>query len=297
MKSNSSLLCSTFLTYVTLTSCATTPTVADRSEFQIDKNAEQKPIAVINATSTTGVAAYKFEQRTYNAQWIKCDTGKSRGTVLAMHRFGAGFEPSSFCKGWIAQAFLKKDLQVVAVNRPSYVGSNGAEDLGGAQSLAAIKAGLDGSGTTPQVIGIWGYDVGTIAATFFAKQTPAIQWLILGGGIYDLEITARTTESQPLKNALDKITAKEHDAALEHRSIAWDFKGLPKTISLYHAKDDKFASETQASAFNSQLRTAEFKVFNNTVEGASHEIPWRDHMKIVSAAIDQVAPIPTAQKK
>ena len=282
-----------FLTGVAMLSCATTPKVSDRSEVQLDKNAEQTPIAIIASTMTTGLATYKFEQKNFNSQWIKCTANKSRGTVLAMHRFGAGFEPSSFCKGWVAQVFIKKGFQVVAVNRPSYVSSTGSEDLSGPQSLAAIKAGLDASGAASQLVGVWGYDVGAIAAAFYAKQTPSLQWAILGGGIYDLEITERSTESAALKTAIAAVKSKEGDAALERRSIAWDFNGLIKTICLYHVKDDKFAPESQESAFNSQLRTAEFKVFHNEIAGAPHDIPWRDHMNIVETSINQVAPLPT----
>lgn len=274
----------------TMASCATSPKVADHSEFKLDKNADQTAIAIVDSQMTTGLAPYKFGQKQFNSQWIKCSANKSRSTVLVMHRFGAGFEPSSFCKGWVAQVFVKKGFQVVAVNRPSYVGSTGVEDLSGLQSLAAIKAGLDASGAASQLVGIWGYDVGTIAAAFFAKQTPSIQWLILGGGIYDLEITERSTESAALKTAIASIKTQEGEAALERRSIAWDFNDLTKTISIYHAKEDKFAPESQESSFNSQLRTSEFKVFDNHIEGAPHDIPWRDHMNIVDAAINQVAP-------
>lgn len=280
------------LTGFAVISCATTPKVSDRSEVQLNKNAEQTPIAITPSTMTTGIAPYAFEQKTFNSQWMKCAAGKSRGTVLVMHRFGAGFDPPSFCKGWVAQVFIKQGFHVVAVNRPSYASSTGAEDLAGKQSLAAIKAGLDGSGAAASLTGIWGYDVGVIAAAFYAKQTPAVQWLILGGGIYDLEITERSTENTALKSAIASVKAKEGESALERRSIAWDFNGLTKMISLYHVKDDKFAPDSQESAFNAQLRTAEYNVFNNEIAGAPHDIPWRDHMNIVDAAINQVAPTP-----
>lgn len=277
---------------LTLTwSCASAPKVSDHSEIKLDENKTLTPVGIVPAAMTTGTANYKYGASPATSQWIKCTGSKSRGTVLVMHRFDSGFDPQLFCKGWVAQVFIKKGFQVVAVNRPGNAGSDGVEDLAGPQSLAAIKAGLDASGSGTQLTGIWGYDVGTIAAAFLAKQTPSVQWLILGGGIYDLEITARTTENTAFKTAIQKIKATEGELAFERRSIAWDFSGLTKTIALYHAHDDKFASASQADAFNAQLRTAEFKVFNNDIAGGSHDLPWRDHMRIVDAAIDQVAPV------
>ncbi len=272
-------------------SCASAPKVSDHSEFTVSKKPDLTPIAVLPTTAATGIVPYKFEQKSANSQWMKCTIPKSQGSVLIMHRFDSGFDPQLFCKGWVAQSFIKKGFNVVAVNRPGYAGSNGVEDLAGPQSMAAIKAGLDASGLGSQVKGIWGYDVGTIAAAFFAKQNPNIQWLILGGGIYDLEITARSTESAGLKSSIQKIKSTEGDLAFERRSIAWDFNGLPKTVALYYSKNDKVAPTGQADAFNAQLRTAEYKVFNNEIAGGSHELPWRDHMTILEAAIDQVAPI------
>lgn len=282
----------TFLACVQLSSCATAPKVADHVEFKIDPKAkpDTAPVVITPAKMTTGSAVYTYEQKPWASQWIKCSIDNTRGTVLVMHRFGAGFEPDAFCKGWIAQSFIKKGFQVVTVNRPSYVGSTGPEDLAGPQSLTAIKAGVDASGVAPQIMGTWGYDVGTIAAAYFAKITPNIKWLILGGGIYDLEVTARATESAELRTAIAAIKAKEGDIAFERRSIAWDFNGLTKTLALYHVKDDKFAPENQASSFDAQLRTAEYKVFNNEIAGGTHDLPWRNHAAILAAAIEQVAP-------
>ena len=100
---------------------------------------------------------------------------------------------------------------------------------------AALKA------SSLPVVGIWGFGTGTIAATFLSKTLPSVQWMILGGGVYDLEITHKQSNYQAFKTMFDQIKHQEGDIAYEKRSIAWDFAGIPEMIGIYHAKDDAAA--------------------------------------------------------
>lgn len=271
-----------------LVTCASRPTSDDHSQMSVELN-DESVISTIEATAESGTAPYSFQSRTGVAQWITCKGKKApESSVLVMHRFQAGFDTNSFCKGWIAQTFLKRGYQILAVNRPSYGETTGADDLAGPKSIAAVRAGVEAAKSAP-IEGIWGYGTGTIAAAFYAKQfSPGLKWLMLGGGVYDLESIARTTKDEDLKSRIAAVKAVEGEAAFESRSIAWDFDGLPKLIGLYHAKDDVFSPSSQAHTFNDQLRVAEYKVYLNEIKDGGHDIPWRAHIKIIEQTLAQL---------
>ncbi len=291
---------------IVCTGCAHEAKIDDRAEIKLDGN-DETPIKVTPFKTDAGFAEYKSAAKdavtngSRKVQWIQCtprNAEKSRNkgevavaaTALIFHRFESGFSKQDFCKGWVGQVFLKHGLQVVAVNRPSYVESVGSDDLSGADSIAAVRSVVE-SNKIANVVGLWGYDTGTIAATFYAKKFPqGINWLILGGGIYDLEATLKSTVSQNLKNAAMVLEKSEGATFLETRSIAWDFSGLPKTMVIYHASDDTFAPVGQANSFNDQLRTSEFKVFKKEIAVGGHDIPWKAHMKIIEQSLNQVLP-------
>ncbi|MCX6127213.1 MAG: hypothetical protein NTV34_21025, partial [Proteobacteria bacterium] len=168
--------------------------------------------------------------------------------------------------------------------------STGRDDLSGSKSIEAVQAGVNHA-KMPSIEGIWAYDTGTIAAAFYAKKTSSShKWILLGGGIYDLEVVNRTTIHVGLKKQIENLKSEEHDLVFERRSISWDFAGIPKLIGLYHAKGDQFSPIGQAEAFSDQLRTAEYKVFKNDLAEQGHIIPWRAHAKIVGQVLAQVAP-------
>jgi hypothetical protein len=270
-------------------SCATAPKSDDKSEVQVSAK-DITPIVIVPFTSATQLTGYQHQNRSYHVQWVSCSPkdAPSPKYVALSHRFDAGFDESALCGGWIAQTFIAQGYGVIGVNRPSYGKSTGADDLSGQQSIAAIHAALK-AGSYP-VVGIWGFGTGTIAATFLAKNHPSIQWMILGGGVYDLEITHKQSNHEAFKAAVDQIKKLEGDIAYEKRSIAWDFAGIPKMIGVYHAKDDAAAPHSQANAFNDQLRASEYKVFWTEVTAGGHDLPWRSHMQILTKILKQVAP-------
>lgn len=271
-----------------LTACATAPKVDDQSEFKLSEKKDSEPLTVVASKSIAGTATYKFNQKQWNAQWMRCSVQKSKGLVLALHEHARGFDVGSACSEWPAQVFLQQGYDVIAVNRPGYGASTGTNDLSGPHSIAAIKASLE-SAKAPQLSGIWGYDSGAIAAAFFAKQNPTLaSWLMLGGGIYDLEIVARTTTDESLKTLVTTLKAAEGEIFFERRSIAWDFSGLPKKLVLYHAKDDTMAPYSQKASFNDQLRTAEYKVFQNDIVAGGHNLPQQDHAQIIIQGLKQL---------
>lgn len=280
------ILGSLLLTAIT-SSCASTPKFDDNAKTVVKDNANAK-IVVTTAKMTTGVSSYQFQNATGNAQWIKCSLDKARGSVAVMHRFEASFDPKTFCSGWVAQVFLKKGYQVVTVNRPSYGLTTGRDDLSGPGSIHAIHAGILGS-EIGAIEGMWGYDTGVIAATFYAKKYgTGIKWLLLGGGIYDLEQTERSSDHKALKDTISRLKQDEGDVFFEQRSIAWDFEGLPKVIGIYHASEDTFVPINQTEAFIDKLRASEVKVFRNDIGGSGHEIPWQTHFSVTGNLLNQV---------
>ena len=100
-----------------------------------------------------------------------------------------------------------------------------------------------------------------------------------------MEVVERSTKSDKVIAAITAVKTSEGDAALEHRSIAWDSAGLPKIVLMYHSKSDDIAPKIQADALNDQLRTAQTKVFFDVLDGIGHDIPWQAHYQIVERSL------------
>ena len=266
--------------------CASAPKITDTSSSTVDPLAAKDfKLETITAKFSGGMADYKFNNATYKARWARCVLKPGAPFVAYFHGSDKATEGDAFCSDWTAQVLLKNGFNVVAVNRPSFSGSTGNDDMAGPQSVAANLAGIKMAVGSDPVAGFWGFDTGVIAATFSAKSQPNLKWLLLGNGFYDLEITERATKSDAIRAAIQKQKAAEGDAALEKRSIAWDAAGIPKLVAIYHANADDVAPLAQADAFNDQLRTAQSKVFIDKFEGSGHDIPWQAHYQIVDKAI------------
>lgn len=267
-------------------SCASTPKNNDTSSSTVDPLAAKDfKFKTIPSKFSGGMADYKFNNVSYKARWARCVLKPGAPFVAYFHGSDKATEGDAFCSDWTAQVILKNGFNVVAVNRPSFAGSTGNDDMAGPQSVAASLAGIKMAVGSDPAVGFWGFDTGVIAASFSAKSHPNLKWLLLGNGFYDLEITERSTKSDAIRAAIQKQKTAEGDSALEKRSIAWDAAGLPKLVAIYHAKADDVAPANQAEAFNDQLRTAQSKVFIDEFEGGGHDIPWQAHYQIVDKAI------------
>ena len=272
-----------------LNSCATTPKIDDTSSTKIDSSTTKDfKLKKTSAKLTAGLADYKYEGQSFKSQWLQC-VGKQGAPFVAFFHGNAGANnPQNFCDDWSAQVLLKNGFNVLAVNRPSFIGSSGKDDMSGAQSVEAITAGLKAASGSLPIIGFWGVDTGVIAATFTGKTWPDLKWMILGNGLYDLETVERTTQNDAIKKSIATQKNKEGEAALERRSIAWDIAGLPKLIAVYHTKSNTTSPKQQASDFTAQLRTAQIKVFFDEVDGVDGDLPWQAHYLIVEKALKNV---------
>lgn len=243
-----------------------------------------KPVTV---TQETGVADYTYAGTPQKAEWIDCKVkGTPQATLLLMHRDRAGWETDKYCEGWIAQSFLSQGFDVIAVNRPGYGHSSGEVDFSGAQSLAAIDAGVKAAQAKVKnakpLTGIWGYSTGATAAALYAKHAGTFRFAILGGGIYDFEETLKQTQDDYVKKDIEQMQKTGGNKALEDRSIGYDVGGLPKVIAIYHGKGDKTAPMSQAQAFSDSLASnGAYNVTFQPLDGVEHEIPWQQHWKVL----------------
>jgi len=270
------------------TSCASISPKKNNQELQLTdaSHAERPKIA---STPSHGLVDYKFDNQPYKAEWLACQIPSGKAAVMLMNRDMAAFDDKTFCEGWIAQAFLSAGYHVVTVNRPGYGESTGTPDFAGPQSVTAIEAGANAvRASAPalrNIIGIWGYSSGATAAAFASKKIKEVQWIILGAGVYDAEVTYKTTQDKLIKSELEMAVKSGGEAAFEPRSIAWDTSNLPKRIILYHGKDDVSVPPSQAAAFRDALATSEYNVVLQVIEGLNHEIGWEHHQQLLEVII------------
>ena len=134
----------------------------------------------------------------------------------------------------------------------------------------------------PPLRGAYGYGLGAIASTLVAKRLGGLDFLILGGGVYDLEDTWQKTFDESLKKEIEVLRKSEGDTAIEDRSIAYDISGLPKKVAIYHGTLDDVVPPTQAKAFGDSLESSgDYQVTLQMIEGVTHAIPEELHRKIL----------------
>jgi hypothetical protein len=277
------------MTLILSTACATTPDADDSSSTKIDaESAKDFKLSSTKSKLTAGIVDYKHDSQSFKAQWFQCIAKPGLPFVAYFHGSNDANNPQSFCDDWNAQVLLKSGFNVIAVNRPSFKGSSGKDDLAGPQSVAANVAGIKAAVGQGTLVGLWGVDSGVIAAAFTAKTLSDIKWLLLGSGFYDLESIERTSKNDAVVKLIATLKSSEGEAALERRSIAWDIAGLPNRIAIYHSKNDDTAPKQQADDFNAQLRTSQAKVFYDEVDAPTGSLPWQAQYQIVEKALKQL---------
>jgi len=275
---------------VFMAGCATLAGDDDPQPLTISDTSDETVVTAVPYDDVSGVAEYKYQKQSAKAEWVACKPKSgAKAAVIAMHEDRAGFDRSRFCSGWIAQTFLASGVAVVTVNRPGYGGSTGTPDFAGLQSQAAVTAALKDIAAKAKlaqpITGAWGYGTGATAAALLSRGASGLQFLILGGGVYDMEETLSVTQDSYLKKDIEAIKATGGNKAIEDRSIAYDVGGLPKRIIVYHGKNDLAVPASQAKAFADALESGEYKVTLQEIDGVAHDLKIKDHRKILLVLI------------
>lgn len=278
------------LTLGILVGCASGK-IQDEETLKVDTTGAAASL-LKHSGETHSTATYKVADKPFQVEWIGCKVKDATQSVVLFHREEAGWSgvDGAFCSGWIAQLFLQQGYHVIGINRPGYGGSQGANDVAGKATLAAVSAVVamaPESGYAP-VKGAWGYGLGASAAARFAKESKSLSWLILGGGFYDLELTLEKSSQSEIKKTLADAKQVFGSTALEERSIAYDFEGLPKVVFIYHGKDDLAAPMEQAHSFRDSLATIEIDATINTLDHMGHDIPVAEHRSALGQIVKSV---------
>ena len=275
---------------LTLAACASLPG-AKNQDIELSKEvaAEFKPIPF---TQHNGLTPYSSQKTSGHGEWIACVAKTNKATALLMHSDQVGYDKRTFCSDWTAQAFLSKGFDVITVNRPGFGGSDGQRDFIGETSLKAITTvapiAVKAANIPNQVSVVWGYGTGASAAALASKRLSGVRLAILGGGIFDYEETLKASKDAALRKDLTNIKKSGGDKAFDDRSVAYDLKGLPPTLILYHGADDVVAPITQAKAFTDSLASnGSFKVTYQVVLSQGHDIPWVYHRHLVETLLSQ----------
>ncbi len=269
------------LTSLLCMACVTQPD----SEVNTDlSTAEAVKYPMTDASTKSAVVKYIFQKQQADVEWVACGAQKAAtGTFVIVNMDDKALSPEGFCSSWLAQVFLREKFQVIAVNRPGYGRSTGADDFGGPHSVAAMEQAVaDAQKTVPEmppIAGVWGAQSGAIAAAFFAKGK-SFRTLVLGNGFYDLEVAGKT-KRVAVAERIAAVASAEGDMGIERRSIGWDVEGLPKKIFVYHGQtNDAFAAD-QAESFRNALATAEYKVSLQLLDGIGYELPEPAHIQLL----------------
>lgn len=272
--------------------CVLTSCTSNVEEFSEVVKADQAATTVpaTPAEEAEFVSPYAWHEQKFDVAWWACKVPSGQSAVLVFH--GVEATPSrGFCQTWMAQVFLAKGINVVSFHRPGFGKSTGEREFSGPQTVAAAQAVINEARKQKHAIsGVWGIQDGAIGAAFYAKTDAHLQWLILGNGIYDLELAHKSIQSPLLKQQLNVLVAKEKDLAYESRSIAWDFSGLPRQLFLYHGQANTDVAPLQATQFRDSLVTQEHAVTLNLIEGGREVLTEAQQVQVMTMILEKITP-------
>ena len=147
------------------------------------------------------------------------------------------------------------------------------------ESAVAEYNAIEGAINKP-IVGIWGFSEGTIAASLLGRKLPHLKWLMMGGGIFDLDVALSNTKDKAFKDKLKKLK-KLSSSALSTRSVSYDVEGLPKQVILYHGAEDHVVPLEDIIAFQKTLSYMDIAVSLEIVGKEGHDIDSDDHAKLI----------------
>lgn len=233
-----------------------------------------------------GRLKYSFDGKGYESPWTICKASALKHFfILLMAEVPKSGSPVALCSSGVVQGFMSSGYAVAAIHLPGYGGATGVRDLGGGQSLvairtfvAALKEKYKGSNN---IKGMWGYGDSTIALFAYNKRFPEVPVILSGGGVYDMDIALKGASNKALISALNNLVSLEGEEALEARSIAWDPSGLAAQIVLYHSENDLLFDKSAASAFRDTLATQGYRVNLSVIPDVGHVLDLNLHGSIL----------------
>ena len=253
------------------------------------ENANENQVVSTLAEEDIVVTSYEKGQKKADLETAACVPKKAGTSATVIIFSDDGFNTKGkLCDSWFMQIFLGGGFNVLAVNLPGQGGSTGESDFYGPRDLAAVTGVIDelSADRKWEITGVWGYSKSTIIASFYAKKRQDVKWLILGGGIYDLEKFHKNLTEGVIKDTLDKMHAALGDDFYEARSIAWDIEDLPKRIYLYHAIGDPLVHESMAVAFRDALAVKEYNVSFLGLQKDAHDLSPTEHRQVISKIME-----------
>ncbi len=243
---------------------------------------DQPDLKVITATFKTGVVseAAKKKAPASAIEWVACIHPSEKKSVLVFHSESKAFENNdAFCNDPSNQVFLNLGYSVIGVNRPGFSKSTGQKDFGGDKSIVALEVGLkDALAKTglAKPSGLWTYGAGSVSLFRYLLKN-STPWVIVGGGVYDMEQTDRTTSDTHLKGLIDGIKSKEGIPGIEKRSISYDPSEIKANVILYHGGKDLVVPSRQAQEFRDTLSASEKKSSLDFLTTEGHDLPKELH--------------------
>lgn len=267
---------------------------ADISEEGIDvKDVVNADAETIKASLSHGLADYSHEQQNYQVEWFGCHNSGTRKSVLVLNADEA-FDEGSVCSGnAIVQAFLNQEYNVIAVNRPGYGKTTPKlDDIGGVMTQKALNAAVEQASKQQGLElpdGVWGFGFGTIGASFFAKKSKGVHWLMLGNGIYDLEEFVDVTQDAKRKNQVLKVQKQlNEESFFEQRSVSWDTSGLPQKVLIYHGEKNQVSSKDHADSFRDTLASAQVNVIFDAIPEVGYVLADAKHRFIIETQLKKL---------
>ncbi|WP_141736332.1 alpha/beta fold hydrolase [Oligoflexus tunisiensis] len=214
-------------------------------------------------------------------QWFTCTQGPAAPTMVLLNPGPKPWSQDEVCKTAPALAFLNHGLNVVAINRPE------TETLGDDTSLNQVKETVDflQKEGDRRLEGLWSLGEGSVLALRLARQYP---WkvLIIGNGIYDLEMTLKDSADKDFLARVKAMTGSSNPSFVEKRSASWDLSGLPKVVYLYHGGRNAQVNSKQATQFRNSLAASEHKVELYILEEGTEDLRPDYHRGVLSKILE-----------
>ncbi len=100
-----------------------------------------------------------------------------------------------------------------------------------------------------------------------------------------MELAISSGTHQELQKALLHLQQLEQGEALEKRSLAWDYDGLPSLVYVYYADSSPADIKKQAKAFTETLAASQIRVTRKTFSSEGQGFDSQGHLTMINDAL------------